>query len=155
MVPIKVIQRSKLEKARQALMVTGEVDLSIGAPLPIQQNSSLNEGNNQPTVGRKKRENWLSHETVGNFPSGTTHFPRLTSTYAKEFNIPSSINDLTEDRNKSLNIAVFIEAQNWRSNRSDKDESPLHLNQINEPPGSSESPMETGSCEVSSHETCQ
>ena len=42
-VPIKVIQRSKLEKSRQALMVTGEVDLIIRAPLPIQHNSSFNE----------------------------------------------------------------------------------------------------------------
>ena len=126
-------KKEKPEKDHQELMVTGEVDSSIGAPLPIQQNISFNEGNNQPTVGRKKRENWLSHETVGNFPSGTTHFPRLTSTYAKEFNIPSSINDLTEDRNKSLNIAVFIEAQNWRSNRDDTYESPLHLKQLNEP----------------------
>ena len=83
MVPIKVIQRSKLEKSRQAHMVTGEVYLIIGAPLPIQQNISFNEGNNQPTVGRKKRKKWLSHETVGNLPSVTTHFTRLTGTDAK------------------------------------------------------------------------
>ena len=107
-VPIMTIQRRKSEKARQALMVTGKVDLSIGAPLPIQQNISFIEENNQPTVGRKKRENWLSHETVGNFPSGTTHFPRLTGTDAKESTIPSSIIYLTEDSNQSVNISGLI-----------------------------------------------
>ena len=80
---MKLIQRRKLEKALQAPMVTGEADLSIGAPLKIQQNSSFNEENNQPTVGRKKINKWLSHETVGNLPSVTTHFPRLTGTDAK------------------------------------------------------------------------
>ena len=94
-VPIKVIQRGKLDKARQELMVTAEVDLSIGAPLPIQQNSSFNEEKNQRTVGRNKRKKWLSHETVGNLPSVTTHFPILTGTDAKESTITSSIIDLT------------------------------------------------------------
>ena len=43
---MKLIQRRKLEKALQAPMVTGEADLSIGAPLKIQQNISFNEENN-------------------------------------------------------------------------------------------------------------
>ena len=83
MVPIKVIQKRKLEKAHQALMVTRKVDLSIEAPLPIQHNSSLNEKNIQFTVGRRKRKKWLSHETVEILPSVTTHFPRPTGTDAK------------------------------------------------------------------------
>ena len=75
----------------------------------------------------------MSRETVGNLPSVTTHFPRLTGTDAKESTIPSSIIDMKEDSNKSVNIAGLIEAQNWRSNRVEKYESPLHLNQLNEP----------------------
>ena len=54
MVSMKVIQKRRLGMARQQLMATGEIDLSIGAPLPIQDNSSCNEEKNNATVGRKK-----------------------------------------------------------------------------------------------------
>ena len=54
----------------------------------------------------------MSHETVGNLPYVTTHFPILTGTYAKEYTITSYIIDLKEDSNKSLNIAGLIKAQN-------------------------------------------
>ena len=114
-VPIMTIQRRKSEKARQALMVTGKVDLSIGAPLPIQQNISFIEENNQPTVGRNKRKKYLSHKTVGNLTFVTTHFTRLTGTDAKESTIPSYIIHLIEDSNQSVNISDLIESQNWRS----------------------------------------
>ena len=66
-------------------------------------------------------------------PSVRTHFPRLTGIDAKESSTVASIIDLTEESNESVNVAGLIEAPDWRYDRADKDESPLVLNQLNEP----------------------